>query len=175
MTACRVCSTDFAPAQPDQNVCSIACARRIPAFNRKAAKAARADTRAKLAALKPRSKWLQEAQAAFNAWIRARDEHLGCISCGATTGKINAGHYLSVAARPELRFCESNARKQCERCNTYLHGNLIAYRLALVERVGQDLVDWLEGPHAPMKYTVRDLEAIRNDYRARVRDMKDEP
>jgi uncharacterized protein YecT (DUF1311 family) len=165
---CRVCSKPFEPARPLQSVCSMRCAVRQ-------VKAQKTDlkrqTKARKEAVKPRSKWLQEAQQAFNAWIRARDACKGCISCGTHVGKANAGHYLSTAARPELRFDELNVHLQCERCNTYLHGNLIAYRQALIERIGLSAVESLEGPHPAQKWTVYELKAIKDEYRARLKEI----
>jgi hypothetical protein len=168
MTACRVCTAQFEPRRPLQAVCSPICAVRHVRADRKAK---RAETKARREAAKPRSKWLAEAQQAFNAWIRARDAGKGCISCGTHNGKANAGHYLSTGARPELRFNEANVALQCERCNTYLHGNLIAYRINLIERIGSGVVDWLEGPHQPAKWTIDELRAIRDDYRRRLKEM----
>ena len=86
---------------------------------------------------------------------------------------MNAGHYLSTGARPELRFDEQNVHKQCERCNTYLHANLIAYRARLIERVGLPTVERLEGPHAPKKYSIADLKQIRDEYRQKTRQLKE--
>ena len=169
---CRVCQKPFFTTNSMMIVCGLRCAQRIPAFNRKAERAERKADKAKLEAIKPRSKWLQEAQGAFNAWIRKRDEFLECISCGATSGKMNACHYRSVGANPELRFEPLNVHKGCERCNTYLHGNLISYRLVLGERIGWGRLAWLEGPHAPKKYTVDDLRAIRDTYRAKLKELQ---
>lgn len=171
MTDCRVCEVPFVPARMGQLVCSVLCAQRMPVIARNTIKAVKKQTRDKLAALKPRSKWLAEAQQAFNAWVRARDAWSGCISCGAMTGKKNAGHYRSVGACPELRFEPLNAHLQCERCNTYLHGNLIAYRYALIRRVGIEQVEAIEGPHPAQKYTIEDIRAIRDDYRAKFKDL----
>ena len=165
---CSQCSRPFMRRSTMHRVCSPQCAVRSVRAQKKAE---RADTKRRKEAAKPRSKWLAEAQAAFNAWIRARDAGRGCISCGTHNGKANCGHYLSVGARPELRFNEANAALQCERCNTYLHGNLIAYRINLIERIGSGVVDWLEGPHQPAKWTVDELRAIRDDYRRRLKEM----
>jgi hypothetical protein len=128
--------------------------------------------------MKPRSQWQKEAQAAFNAYIRARDDGRGCISCGVVTGArsltgggFDAGHYLTVGARPELRFDEENCHKQCKRCNQHLHGNLVSYRVGLVQRLGPAAVERLEGPHEPKKYDVAALRQIRDHYRAQARAM----
>lgn len=129
--------------------------------------------RAKREKLKPRADWLKEAQAAFNAWIRLRDDALPCISCGRHhQGQWHAGHYLSTGARPELRFEPDNVHKQCQPCNTHLHGNLVLYRLALIEKIGLDRVEWLEGPHEPQKWTIEDLKTIKADYGAKTKALK---
>jgi hypothetical protein len=154
----------------EQVVCSVACAKRVPIIARNTLKAGRKATKDALAKLKPRSKWMQEAQQAFNAWIRYRDRDQGCISCGTHDGKVNAGHYLSTGARPELRFEPLNVHRQCERCNTYLHGNLIAYRVELIRRIGQEIVEALEGPHPPRKFTIPELQAIRDQHRTKVKE-----
>jgi hypothetical protein len=148
-----------------QTVCGIRCAAKVaPKARKEAAKA----LRERREAAKPRGKWLQEAQAAFNAYIRKRDEAMPCISCGRFhEGQWHAGHYLSTGARPELRFDEQNCHKQCQPCNTHLHGNLVMYRAELIRRIGLAKVEKLEGPHQLCKWTVTDLKAIRDDYRAK--------
>jgi hypothetical protein len=85
--------------------------------------------------------------------------------------KANAGHYLSTAARPELRFHEHNVWRQCEQCNTYLSGNLIPYRANLIQRIGLPAVEALEGPHPAAKWTIDDLKAIKADYRDRLKEI----
>ena len=115
---------------------------------------------------------MQEAQQAFNAWIRARDAGKGCISCGTHNGKANAGHYLSTGARPELRFDPYNCHKQCAPCNAHLHGNLVLYRMELIKRIGLIRVLRLEGPHPTAKLTIEDLRAIRDDYRRKLKEMQ---
>ena len=84
----------------------------------------------------------KKAQETFNAWIRDRDKDSGCISCGA---KIDhAGHYFSAGHYSALTFDEMNVHGQCLRCNNFLHGNLISYRMGLVERYGDNAVYELE-------------------------------
>ncbi len=172
---CKVCKQQFIRLNSMHSICSKKCLLSIPAYNGKEekakARAEHANTKARKDALKPRRHWEKAAQEAFNGWIRARDHAQGCISCGTRDGKVNAGHYLSTGARPELRFEPLNVHRQCERCNTYLHGNLIAYRINLIARVGQEVVDLLEGPHPPKKYTESQLREMAADYRARRRQL----
>lgn len=132
--------------------------------------------RARKDALKSRSDWLREVQVEFNRMIRFRDLLAGyhCISCDTSNHKVklNAGHFLSVGAHPELRFEESNVHLQCEKCNSYLSGNISAYRPRLIERIGQDKVDWLEGPHEPKKWSIDELKTMKATYRARANEYQ---
>lgn len=170
---CRICGDQFVPFRPLQQVCGHMCAIELAQKNR--AKKERQETREAKERIKSRGDYAREAQIAFNAYIRARDKGKGCISCGIQTGKENAGHYRSVGSCPELRFEESNVHLQCERCNTYLHGNLINYRIHLIERIGINKVVWIEGPHEPKKYTIDDLREIKKLYKRKLKEIKNEP
>ena len=164
---CKVCRKAFDPRLPMQSVCSPACALTLAKSARAKAEKAeqvkqRKADRERREKLKSRRDWEREAQQAFNAWVRERDAGRPCISCGRHhTGQMHAGHYLSVGARPELRFEPLNVWLQCAPCNTYLSGNAVLFRRALVREIGEDKVQWLEGPHEPKKYTVEQLRAIR--------------
>jgi uncharacterized Zn finger protein (UPF0148 family) len=174
---CKACKAPFFPARPMQCVCSPGCAAaQVKAKKTKeaeeSAKAERKQDRARREAMKSRSDWAKEAQQAFNAYIRARDHALPCISCGRHhEGQWHAGHYLSRGARPELTYHPDNCHKQCAPCNTHLSGNLVPYRLNLIARIGLERVEWLEGPHAPLKLTVEALKELRDKYRAEAREL----
>lgn len=171
--SCEVCHQDFAPRNSMQRVCNLRCARKVPILARKQEKAEKRRVRARLDALRPLSYWRKQATHAFNAWVRARDAHLPCISCGRFhEGAHDAGHYLSTGARPELRFDEANCHRQCVPCNQHLHGNLVLYRVNLIARIGLAAVERLEGPHEPKHWSADDLRAIRDEYRARTKALK---
>jgi hypothetical protein len=168
---CRECKTRFTPARPLQVVCSPLCA--LAQARAQSVKAIAARDRERAQALKTHRDLIREAQAAFNAYIRLRDRALPCISCGRTDRQHwDAGHYLTTGARPELRFDEANVHKQCVPCNQHLSGNLIAYRKGLIERMGLDVVERLEGPHAPAKWSREELIALRQTYMAKVRELR---
>lgn len=123
--------------------------------------------------LKTRTDWLNEVQVIFNEFIRLRDKGLPCISCAKNNEvKWNAGHYRSVGGNPELRFNELNVWKQCEHCNTYLHGNLIEYRKGLVKKIGFEQVEFLEGPHEPKHYTIPELIELKVIYKDKIKQLK---
>lgn len=177
-TRCKFCRKLFDEPRYFPQWCSEDCGaelgmRKLAKIKKsQEAKQRKADS-VKREAIKSRSDWLREAQTSFNAFIRARDADLPCISCGRHhTGQYHAGHYLSVGARPELRFCEANVHKQCSACNNYLSGNIVLYRIALIEKIGQEMVDYLEGPHAAKKYTIEQLKAIKMNYSAWTKELK---
>ncbi len=177
MKTCKVCKIEFHPQKMGQKVCGPECAISLAVSERcKAEKVAqvkdRRETKAKLTKLKSKAQWAREAQSAFNSYIRARDAKEPCISCGRHHGgQYHAGHYLSVGARPELRFEESNVHRQCAPCNTHLSGNVVSYRIALVRKLGLQAVDWLEGHHEPRRDTVETLAALKAHYAAKAREL----
>lgn len=176
---CKVCKSDFIPKKMGQKVCSPDCAISLVVSERgKAVKAAQVKERradaVKRDQQKSKAKWAKEAQTAFNAFIRARDSDQPCISCGRHhQGQYHAGHYLSVGARPELRFNEFNVHKQCAPCNTHLSGNAVLFRLALVGKIGIKLVEWLEGPHEPRRDMIDTLKRIKATYSAKTKQLKE--
>mgnify|MGYP005860415071 CR=1 FL=1 len=168
---CGVCHKRYVPVRPIQPTC-LAYECQV-AYATKAIEKARREQRERREKLKRRSDWMREAQAAFNAWVRARDAHLPCISCGRYhDGQWHAGHYRSVGSCPELRFEALNCWRQCAPCNTHLHGNLVGYRTGLVERIGREKVEWLESDHPPRKYTIDDLKRIKAEYKRRLRELR---
>jgi hypothetical protein len=166
--------------------CAISIAERRNQKKKAAVKRAEEqDIKSRKERLKPRSEWMREAQAAFNAFIRARDDGLPCICCGKLAndegwkpgGSWDAGHYLSRGAYPELRFEETNCHRQLKSCNggaQYARkGRTVSegYRIGLIDRIGLQAVEWLEGPHESKKYTIEDLKGIKREYKQKLRDL----
>lgn len=171
MRKCKVCSEPFESYRPMQKVCSWQCAKSIAKVA--VEKIEKQKLKALKEKLKTRNEWLKEAQVAFNAFIRMRDIELPCISCGRHhTGQYHAGHYLSVGARPALRFDEANVHKQCQPCNTHLSGNIVLYRKSLISKIGQEEVDRIESANVPGKWTVEEIKSIRQIYLAKYRQLK---
>lgn len=107
---------------------------------------------------------LKTAQTIFNKWIRERDKDKGCISCGHEV--TEAGHYLSQGHNSELRFNELNVNGQCTRCNCFMHGNLIHYRVGLIHKYGEQKVLLLESRARKVKKWSRtELEIIIQTYK----------
>lgn len=110
---------------------------------------------------------LKQAQLVFNAWIRKRDRDKGCISCKSKK-VLHASHYYSAGSFLGLRFHEHNAHGSCEVCNTFLYGNLEAYRKQLLNRIGNKAVkelDMLACENKRKKYTRTELLEIIRKYK----------
>lgn len=117
-----------------------------------------------------RAKLLKKLQIWFNTFIRLRDKDKGCISCGGLV--TQAGHYRSVGSHPELRFDESNTNGQDARCNLFLSGNLIEYRLGLVKRVGEQEVNRLETQRHRSKLSNHEIQNLIEVYKSKVRELE---
>ncbi|PUA19603.1 recombination protein NinG [Glaciimonas sp. PCH181] len=172
---CAICKTSFVKRTMAHVVCSPPCA---VANNRlKAAKADRKITAARKLAIKPRAKWMAEAQAAFNAFIRQRDINQLCISSGrplpsqAAGGGFDAGHYRSIGSAPHLRFDERNVHGQSKQDNRYLAGNAVDYRIGLIARIGIAAVEELEADNAFRKWSIDDLTAIKAKYKNKLKEL----
>lgn len=172
------CATKFVPQRLGQKVCGPRCGIAIAPVNDKVVRKAlaeieRSEIKVRKEKLKTRADHMKDTQVAFNAWVRARDAEQPCISCGRFhQGKNDAGHYRTVASAPELRFEPLNCHLQCSPCNTHKSGDIVNYRISLVQRIGADKVEWLEGPHEPKKYTIDDLKALTAHYRELTRELK---
>lgn len=172
---CSVCERPFVRRNSLHRVCSPRCAVKTV---RQAKAAEKAALKSRQEAAKPRSAWLKDAQAAFNAYIRKRDENQPCICCGKWSdsetrgGTWDCGHYRSTGSAPHLRFDERNAHRQLKQCNRYGAGRAVDYRIGLIARIGQQAVDALESDQTARKYTVSDLRAIRNEYKQKLKAMQ---
>ena len=182
---CRVatCRASFVPSRMGQAVCSPACAmidapRHAPKARKALADIERKDIQVRKEKLKSRGDHMREAQQAFNAYIRARDQAAGhsCISSGKpldwSGNAVDAGHYRSVGSAPHLRFDERNCHAQSKQDNRFLSGNAVDYRIGLIARIGQEAVDALEADQSVRKYTVDEIKAIKVEYRAKTRELK---
>jgi hypothetical protein len=133
----------------------------------------RKKTREAIERIKPKSKWLQEAQIEFNRYIRLRDSELPCISCGRFhKGQYHAGHLRSIGSSPHLRFNESNVHKQCSACNNHLSGNALNYRTNLISKIGLEAVEDLLADQTPKHYTIDDIKRIKAVYKAKCKELE---
>ncbi len=171
---CPVCEKPYVPARPMQAVCGPRCAA-AKVKRDKAEERARVKTRKE--AIKTLPVLKAEAQAAFNAYIRARDAGKPCISCGAPLegngvgGHFDCGHFRSVGSAPQHRYNPLNAAGQCKSCNRWGAGMAVEYRKGLIERIGLEAVEALENDNATHRWTREELAAIRDGFKARLKGM----
>lgn len=112
------------------------------------------------------------AQKIFNQFIRERDKDLPCISCGTTNPiQYHAGHFKPAGGFGYLKFDENNVHKQCSVCNNHRSGNLVPYRVALIEKIGIQEVERLELPNELKSWSVEEYQEIITTYRKKLKDM----
>lgn len=124
--------------------------------------------------LKTVGDYVKEAQAAVNKYIRARDRHKPCVSCGSMPadrigGAFDAGHYRSRGSASHLRFNLLNIHKQCVKCNRFKSGNAVDYRIELINRIGLHNVEKLESDNEPRKFTINYLKRLKKIFNKRAR------
>lgn len=179
---CKACDSSFTPVRPMMSVCGPLCALKLVRTKRerdeaKAKKVERAQDKAKLAKLAPLSNFAARAEHAVNAYVRARDRraHLGCISCDKPwnwDGRWNASHFRSVGAASGVRFNLWNIHSACWICNQLYSGRIDQYEPVLVQRIGQEKVDWLKAQNEPRRYTREYLERMRAIFAKKLRRLE---
>jgi hypothetical protein len=112
-----------------------------------------------------------KAQKVFNSYIRSRDSedgHFVCISCGRTltTDLMDCGHYAPVKQSSFLRFNEYNCSGECKKCNGFDEFHLIGYRKNLINKIGLEMVEWIDANYrTPKKWTRSELLEIIEKYK----------
>ena len=173
----KLCRQPFVPNRSFEKHCSPECgfilSQELIANQKvKKEKAERAEDKKKLEEFKPLAYWERIAERYCNEYIRLRDPDV-CISCGVMHSSAwQAGHYISVGANKTLRYVEENINKQCINCNMFKGSNAIEYRKGMLEKWGQEKLDWLEGWHSPLKLTKEYLQEVAEYYKGRIKSLK---
>lgn len=180
------CIDSFAEAQ------AAKAARADAKKARAAAKVERAETRRRKESRKSRADILAEAKVAIQRFRRLEElaKGRGCMSCQRTREEVESGnwrpggywdggHFKGKGAFPELALEPLNIWLQCKSCNAgagkYARKGYTvnaAFEANLIEQEGADLVAWLNGPHEPKHYDMDQLIAIRDTYKAKLKEMK---
>ncbi|MDJ0473789.1 recombination protein NinG [Pantoea eucalypti] len=182
---CPICTAEYTPRSSLQKVChNYRCAI---AFNkkrdevlaareqRKQERLQRDDLRQRREKLKGKPEWNREAQAAVNKFIFWRDYGDPCIACGKPLnygvrgGAVDASHYRSRGAAPWLRFNVFNNNAGCVHCNRDLSGNLIPYRINLIEKFGLHRVERIEHDNTVRKFDIEYLKRVKSIFTRRAR------
>lgn len=177
---CKECQEYFTPVNSLQNVCNWKCAlervnriniKKATQVSKKEESLRKRELRARREAIRPRSYYVKLAQASFNAFIRERDIGQVCISCQKPPKKVQAGHYKTTAARPDIRFHPFNNNLQCFHCNVHKSGAIDLYRPNLIKKIGLKNVEWLEQEQPLQNLTVDDLKDIKQYYKEQLKQL----
>jgi hypothetical protein len=186
---CQFCKVRFTPEERGKRLHDQCTDSWIQAFREKQEKKAQAarakkasaerkDTRQKLDGMKTIPMLIKEADRAFQAWVKERDRQAGydCISSGRPlewgTLKTNAGHFRSKGAASALRYHPDNCHAQSQHDNLYKSGNISAYRVRLIERIGLERVEALECMNAVHQWEKDELIGIKATYVAKLKLLK---
>lgn len=110
--------------------------------------------------------------------LRAFSEgKLYCFTCDKllvlNTSDCQLGHYLSRGAYPGLTFHHNNSRLQCMRCNCFLHGATIEFRVRLINEIGRPAVERLEAQRFDsVKWSRSDLHSMIDHYCEQIKILK---
>lgn len=171
MKTCKQCKQEFEPRTTLQVVCGIKCAVKLSKDKREKKEKKQLQTFRN--ENKTIQKRIQEAQSAFNGYIRERDRFKPCACCGALESpQWDAGHYRSRGAASHLRFNTLNCWKCCVKCNRYLGGNYAEFRKFLVNQLGEERVLKLDNDNNPRKFDKAYLERLKKIFNKRARHLK---
>jgi len=107
-------------------------------------------------------------------YIRQRDKHKPCISCGEPwTDSHQAGHFYKAELFSTLKFNEDNIHGQCVGCNIRKEGNESQYRVNLPDRIGIDQYNELNRlagleKKSTFKWSRTELKRISNYYKQKL-------
>lgn len=170
---CRACKVKFQPRNSLQVACSPRCALDIAKDARE--KRERKEIKEAKQRIKTKAEWLREAQVAFNAFIRIRDQGKPCISCDKPDNgnhQRHASHFRSVGAASHLRFNVLNVHASCATCNGVKSGNLLEYMKRLPNKIGKDKTDWLLNANFEKRYSIEYAKRVKKIFSKRARLYK---
>jgi 5-methylcytosine-specific restriction endonuclease McrA len=176
MAICAICLRDYVQSLPNQIACSESCAlfagRAMTLAKQE--KEQRKNDKARLESLKSITELADQAQTEFNKYVRLRDMHKPCVSCGQSphVGQRHCSHFRPRSAGPQLRFNLFNCHASCAQCNTFKSGNLIPYRVELVRRIGEERVQALENNNELANYSREYLIRLKEVFARRTKHLK---
>jgi hypothetical protein len=131
-----------------QRVCGLDCAIKQARVDRqeKARKEAVRARKDGLENLKTLSDHKRDTQVLFNLYIRTRDMHRPCISCGQSPyqGQRHASHYRPRSTASQLSYNFLQVWASCAQCNSSKSGNITEYRIALAQILTPSQLEGIE-------------------------------
>lgn len=115
----------------------------------------------------------------FSKYIRLRDCPTGshgfarCITCGKIYDfrEMDCGHYIKRKWK-SVKYDETNNHAQCTSCNSYEDGEVAKYRIAIIEKYGEDAIIDLEERSREIfkKPYYAEVEALATYYRIKAKE-----
>lgn len=181
---CKICKAVFTPIRALQMVCGARCgieygvrqtAKRLDKKVAEYKAELRTEKREAKEKLKTYPQRVNEVKVIFQRYIRMRDTKLPCISCGATTSSVwDGSHYKKAEVYSGVIFHEDNVHKSCGKCNRYLGGNELNYRVGLIAKIGNERVLQLEQlaeKTRVRKYSDLELLEIKTRYKNKLKGL----
>jgi hypothetical protein len=170
---CLVCKEKFTPQNQTQIVCGPEHA--LEYLKKQRSKEWKEQKKVIKQSLETKSDVLKAAQIVFNTYIRLRDKDKNCVSCDKKLmgNDVNASHFFSVGAYPNLRFNEDNVHNSCISCNQHKHGNQKEYDLRLPNRIGIEKYNkLLEDRNKPLKMSLDEVKELIYIYKQKIKELK---
>ena len=120
------------------------------------------------------SDYKNELQKEVNTIVRLIDLGQPCIATGATKGKRNAGHYISVGSNPTLRYNLHNIHIQSEHSNSWKSGDTIRYQEGLKKIYSQQYFDFIESLKStpPINLSIDQIKDSIESARKIIKELK---
>lgn len=128
------------------------------------------------------TKVMNDLQKTINHIARLIDKDLPCISCfgkplyneGIGIGKVDhGGHYYPSGNNKTITFHLDNIHGQCIQCNDNLSGNLIEYRIGLINRYGIKYVEKIESLRLKYKRIRHSIVSIKETHTKAYKVLKE--
>jgi hypothetical protein len=98
-----------------------------------------------------------------------------CISCGRVlpVSQLDGGHYIG-RRHTSTELEPDNVQPQCRKCNRFLAGDVVAYRIGLIKKLGGERVERLESllESKTSKKTSKEYEELAKKYRKELRELQ---
>ena len=186
MPKCKICKAEYERKAPFQQWCSSDCGYKLARKKqknkeeKKRLQRKRQDKK-RLEELMTRSQWYTKLQLYVNKYIKLRDKDEPCCTCGTMNPNIkyDAGHFIAVGrggASP-TRFELTNIHRQCSvNCNQHGSGMRLEYEKFIINKYGQEHLDWLKGKHPTLKEQFphyEDVKAEIEKFKKMIKQLQD--
>lgn len=171
---CKQCGEEFARSNSLQKTCSYKCLEKLNETEAKEKRKTEKMKKAVSVAVLKKKLWTL-----FSEYIRLKHSDSNgmsqCVTCKAQKHykELQAGHFVPAGSSNYLRFVENNVHPQCYSCNCMKHGNLIEYRIYMIETYGEQFTEQLiELRNEEKRFTSEELQGKIEEYKDKIEALK---